>query len=132
MIRWRRAAVSSSVQSGRMFGSKAFTYVPSLAEGVLDSAERGGYRHGPENRCNASRPEKSTSSPDVWTPSSTRLGDRGARERRLVGLVGNVELPKPNQIAAEHISSRPRRRRLSKSSTLGSAACSRMLIAPSP
>src|ERR1700692_3080934 len=47
MIRRPRVAVSSSVQSGRMFGSKAFTYVPSVTEGVLDSAERGGYRQGP-------------------------------------------------------------------------------------
>jgi hypothetical protein len=35
------------VQSGRMFGSKAFTYVPSVTEGVLDPAERGGYRQRP-------------------------------------------------------------------------------------
>jgi hypothetical protein len=37
------------VQSGRMFGSpifgsRAFTCVPSVTEGVLYSAERGGYR----------------------------------------------------------------------------------------
>src|SRR5689334_22839672 len=54
MIRWFRAAVSSSVQSGRTFGVKAavsaifgseeVTYIPSVAEGVLGSAERGGYR----------------------------------------------------------------------------------------
>jgi hypothetical protein len=31
-----------------MFGSKAFTYIPSVTEGVLDSAERGGYRQDPE------------------------------------------------------------------------------------
>src|ERR1700742_3652107 len=48
-----------------MFGSKisgsgAFTCTPSVAEGVLNSAERGGYRQGPETRCNDPRPEKST------------------------------------------------------------------------
>src|ERR1700710_2767840 len=52
MIRWPRAAVSSSVQLGRMLGAKAFestafTYVPSITEGVLASAERGGYQGGP-------------------------------------------------------------------------------------
>src|SRR5262245_52993818 len=41
MIRWPRVAVSASVQSGRMFGSRlifgseTFTCVPSSAEGVL-------------------------------------------------------------------------------------------------
>jgi hypothetical protein len=63
MIRWRRIAVSSSVQSGRMFDARvfdaevfdpevfdpepftgAFTCAPSSAEGVLNSAERGGYQ----------------------------------------------------------------------------------------
>jgi hypothetical protein len=48
MIRWPSAAVSSSVQSGRRFGSQALTSVPSVAEGVLNSAERGGYRSDPD------------------------------------------------------------------------------------
>jgi hypothetical protein len=40
------------------------------------------------------------------------LGDRDALERQLADLVGNVVVTKVNQIAAERISSRPRRRRL--------------------
>src|SRR5690349_6480885 len=89
MIRWPRAAVSSSVQSGRICGSKAVIHVPSVTEGVLDSAERGGYG----TRCNASRPGKSTSSPD------RRL------DAQLIA-VGNVAVAWTNESAGERISSR--------------------------
>jgi predicted ATP-grasp superfamily ATP-dependent carboligase len=62
---------------------------------------------------------------DVWTPSSTDpLGDRGAFKRNLADLVGNVLIIDVNQIAAERISLRPRRRPLFKSPRITSAACS--------
>jgi hypothetical protein len=56
----------------------------------------------------------------------------GALERQLADLVGNVVVTKVNQIAAERISSRPRRRRLLKSSRLRSPSCSWVPMAPSP
>ena len=61
----------------------------------------------------------------------TPLSDRGALERQLADLVGNVVVTKINQIAAERISPRPRRRRLLKSSRLRSASCSWVPMAPS-
>ena len=53
MIRRRRVAVSSPVQSGRISAAKrissgALNRVPSTVEGVLNSAERGGFRGDPE------------------------------------------------------------------------------------
>src|SRR5580693_3666287 len=133
MIRWPRAAFSSSVQSGRMFGSKAFTYIPSVTEGVLDSAERGGYRQGPGTVATPLDQKSLRRHPTSGRPARPDpLGDRGALERQLADLVGNVVVTEANQIAAERISSRPRRRRLLKSSRLRSAACSWVPIAPSP
>src|SRR5271154_4686187 len=118
MIRWPRAAVSSSVQSGRMFGAKvfdstAFTYAPSVTEGVLDSAERGGYRQGPGTVATPLDQKSLRRHPTSGRPARPDpLGDRGALERQLADPVGNVVVSKENQIAAERISSRPRRRRL--------------------
>src|SRR6185312_4781462 len=104
MIRWRRAAVRSSVQSGRMFGSglnsgsEAFTYVPSVAEGVLDSAERGGYQ-GP-------RPPIAVATPlDQKSLRRHPTSGRPARPGPLADLVGNVVVTKVNEFAAERISS---------------------------
>src|ERR1700739_4593431 len=108
MIRWPRVAVSSSVQSGRMFGSKAFTCVPSLAEGVLDSAERGGYRQRPGTVATPLDQKSLRCHPTFGRPARPDpLGDRGAPARRLADLVGSVIVTKVNQIAAERISSRP-------------------------
>src|SRR5215217_3157641 len=103
MIRWRRAAVSSSVQSGRMFGSKALTCVPSLTEGVLDSAERGGYRQGPGSVATPLDGAKSTSSPDRRVDAQLV-----APERQRADLIGDVVVTKVNPLAAERISSRRR------------------------
>src|ERR1700730_14617588 len=113
MIRWPRAAVSSSVQSRRMFGSQAFTYIPSLAEGVLDSAERGGYRQGTGTVATPLDQKSLRRHPTSGRPARPDpLGDRGARERQLPDLVGNIVVIKVNHIAAGRISPRPRRRRL--------------------
>src|SRR5580693_9395549 len=95
MIRWPRAAFSSSVQSGRMFGSKvlasALTYVPSLAEGVLDSAERGGYRQEPGTVATPLDQKSLRRHPTSGRPARPDpVGDRGALERQLADLVGNV------------------------------------------
>src|SRR5579859_5685721 len=108
MIRWRSAAVSSSVQSGRMCGSKAgsgtFTCNPSVAEGVLDFAERGGYRRATGTVATPLDGEKSTSSPTLDAlRDPTRPAGRGALERRLADRVGNVAVTKGNQVVAEHI-----------------------------
>jgi hypothetical protein len=63
-----------------MFGSKAFTasdfsaltYVPSVTEGVLDSAERGGYRLGPGTVATPLDQKSLRRHPiDVWTPISS-------------------------------------------------------------
>src|SRR5271163_1423700 len=116
MICWPRAAVISSVQSGRMFGSQAFTYIPSVAEGVLNSAERGGYRQGPGTVATPLDQKSLRRHPKSGRPARPNpLGDRGALEHQLADLVGNVVVANLNQIAAERISSRPRRRRLLKS-----------------
>src|SRR5690242_18873843 len=75
MIRSRSAAVSSSVLSGRTFGSKSVMRVPSVTEGVLDFAERGGYPAGTQ------APQVPVATPldqkslrrhpiDVWTPTA--------------------------------------------------------------
>src|ERR1700739_3585416 len=107
MIRWPRVAVSSSVQSGPMFGLEAFTYVPSVAEGVLDSAERGGYRQGPGTVATPLDQKSLRRHPTSGRPARPDpLDDRGALERRLADLVGNVVATWVNQIAAERISSR--------------------------
>src|ERR1700751_6316613 len=91
MIRWPRVAVSSAVQSGRMFGSKAFTYVPSVAEGVLDSAERGGYRQGPGTVATPLDQKSLRRHPTSGRPARPDpLDDRGALERRLPDLFGHV------------------------------------------
>src|ERR1700683_4830396 len=111
MIRWRRAAVSSSVQSRRMFGSKAFTCVPSVTEGVLGSAERGGYRQGPGTAATPLDQKSSRRHPTSGRPARPDpLGDRGALERRLADLVGNLAVTEINQIGAGRISFRPRAR----------------------
>jgi hypothetical protein len=56
-----------------MFGSKAFTYVPSVTEGVLDSAERGGYRQVPGTVATPLDQKSLRRHPiDVWTPSLTQ------------------------------------------------------------
>src|SRR6185312_2351295 len=104
MIRWRRAAVRSSVQSGRMFGSglnsgsEAFTYVPSVAEGVLDSAERGGYQGGRPPQIAVATPLDQKSlrrHPTSGRPARPDpLGDRNALERQFADLVGNVVVTK--------------------------------------
>src|SRR5271166_155900 len=138
MIRRPRAAVSSSVQSGRMFGSKisgsgAVTYVPSVAEGVLNSAERGGYRRGPGTVATPLDQKSLRRHPTSGRPAGPDpLGDRGALERQVADLVGTVVVTQVNQIAAERISSRPRRHWLLKSSRLRSAACNWVPMAPSP
>jgi hypothetical protein len=91
----------------KMSGSGALTNSPSVSEGVLDSAERGGYRQRPGTvatpldqkslRCHvkSGRPAR----PDP-------RGDRAAVERQLADLVGNVVITKGNESAAERISSR--------------------------
>src|SRR5437588_1808573 len=133
MIRWRRVAVSSSVQSGRMFGTKvsdagaftgAFTYVPSVVEGVLDSAERGGYRQGTGTVATPLDRKSLRRHPTSGRPARPDpLGDRFALERQLADLVGTVIVINVNEFAAERISSRPRGRRSLKSSNVKSAAC---------
>jgi hypothetical protein len=139
MIRCLSAAVSSSVQSGRMFGAKvsdsgmlgarvsdsaAFTYVPSVAEGVLASAERGGYQGGPGppkcplQRLSTRRVYVVTRRQDAQL-DPTRLAIAVPFERQLADLVGMSLVIKINEIAAERISSRPRWRRLVIEAQLG-------------
>src|ERR1700742_4605568 len=112
MIRWPRAAFRSSVQSGRMFGTKvsdsatfdsgAFTSNPSVAEGVLNSAERGGYQAGPRTRQIAVATPLDQKSlrrhPTSGRPARRGpLGVCGALERQPADLVGIVVLSKVNQ-----------------------------------
>jgi len=135
MIRWRRAADSSSVQSGRMFGSKfvstAVTCVPSLTEGVLDSAERGGYRQGPGSVATPLDGESLRRRPtDVWTPNSSSRSTPPARRsqcpgatargtgRRCRGNQGQPDCSRTYFVSAE--------------SCERSAACGRLLIALLP
>jgi hypothetical protein len=94
-----------------MFGSKvsgsaAFTNSPSLAEGVLDSAERGGYRRRSGTVATPLDQKSLRCHPTSGRPARPDpRGDRYAVERQLADLVGNVVIAKVNEIAAERISS---------------------------
>jgi hypothetical protein len=128
------------VQSGRicganvfdaeLFDSEAFTYVPSVAEGVLlvnnvDSAERGGYRREPE-------PLQRLSTREVYVVTRSTSGrPTHRRDRQFANTSGEV-LTKVNQFAAERISPCPRRRPWCKSSRGRPAAGDCSTIAPSP
>src|ERR1700761_8521712 len=94
MIRRPRAAVSSSVQSGRMFGAglifEAVTCIPSVAEGVLVSAERGGYRQRPGTVATPLDQKSLRRHPTSGRPARPDpLSDRGALQRLFADRVGN-------------------------------------------
>ncbi|GLB91181.1 hypothetical protein Mkiyose1383_41910 [Mycobacterium kiyosense] len=98
-----------------MFGSKlsgALTCNPSIAEGVLGSAERGGYQGDQDPPKN---PLQRLSTRRVYVVTRTldakldpiRPAIAVPTERRRADLVGNDLITQVNQIAANRISSGP-------------------------